>query len=90
LTQPLPDTRTALLTLHALIRRRRDQAALGGPDYRQACQEIAEIEVQIARIEVPAPAAAKPTPGAPAQIAPAQAPAPIAPAAAKPAPGGGA
>jgi hypothetical protein len=67
-TQPLPETRPALLALHAEVRRRRERAALGGSDYRQACEEIAAIEVQIARIEQPqqdppgAPAA--PSPGA--------------------------
>jgi len=53
LTQSLPDTRPALLALHAEVRRRRDRAALGGAEYRQACEEIAAIEVQIARIEQP-------------------------------------
>ena len=68
MTQPLPETRPALLALHAEVRRRRERAALGGSDYRQACEEIAAIEVQIARIEQPqqdppgVPAA--PSPGA--------------------------
>ncbi len=53
MTQSLPDTRPALLALHAEVRRRRDRAALGGAEYRQACEEIAAIEVQIARIEQP-------------------------------------
>jgi len=52
-TQPLPDTRAALLVLHAAARRRRNAVPLGGPEYRQACEEIAAIEVQIARIERP-------------------------------------
>jgi hypothetical protein len=50
-TESLPDNRAALLVLHAEARRRRDRAALGGPQYRAACQEVATIEVQIARIE---------------------------------------
>jgi hypothetical protein len=94
LTQPLPDTRPALLALHAEVRHRRDKAALDGPDYRQACEEIAAIEVQIARIEMPTKAAAPPAtaapsvpsassepaaPAAPAAPAPAQAAAPTAP-----------
>ena len=61
MSQSLPTTRAALLTLHAEARQRRDRSALGGSDYRQACEDIATIEVQIARIEQPAakaPAAA--------------------------------
>jgi hypothetical protein len=65
LTQPLPETRPALLALHAEIRRRRDRAALGGSEYRQACEEIATIEVQIARIEQPQQDSST-TPSAPA------------------------
>ena len=66
MTQSLPDTRPALLALHAEVRRRRDRAALGGAEYRQACQEIAAIEVQIARIEQPQ----QDLPGAPAAPGP--------------------
>jgi hypothetical protein len=58
LSQSLPDNRAALLVLHAEVRRRRDRAALGGPEYRAACEEIAAIEVQVARIEQPQSAAA--------------------------------
>ena len=57
MTQSLPDTRPALLALHTEARRRRDRSALGGADYRRACEEIVAIEVQIARIERPASAA---------------------------------
>jgi len=57
-SQSLPDNRAALLVLHAEVRRRRDRAALGGPEYRTACEEIAAIEVQVARIEQPQPAGA--------------------------------
>ena len=78
------DTTCALLALHAEVRHRRDKAALDGLDYRQACEEIAAIEVQIARIEMPAKAAAPPATAAPsapaAPAAPASA-APVAPAA---------
>ncbi len=56
MTQSLPRTRAELLALHAQARRRRDSAALGGPEYRAACEEISAIEVQIARIEVAQPA----------------------------------
>jgi hypothetical protein len=59
LTESLPNTRPELLVLHAEARRRRDSAKLGGPDYRAACEEIAAIEVHIARLEV-AQAAARP------------------------------
>jgi hypothetical protein len=41
-----------LLALHVQARQRRDGAPLGGPEYRAAAEEIAAIEVQIARIEV--------------------------------------
>ena len=63
MTQALPTTRPALLKLHAEARQRRDKAALGGPEYRQACEDVASIEVQIALVEQPA---AKPAPAAPA------------------------
>lgn len=59
MTESLPRDRMALLALHAEARRRRDRAPLGGPDYRTACEELASIEVQIARIEQLRPAAAK-------------------------------
>lgn len=51
MTESLPDNRPDLLALHAAARRRRDRAPLGGPEFRAACEEIAAIEVQIARIE---------------------------------------
>ena len=63
MTQALPTTRPALLKLHAEARQRRDKAAPGGPEYRQACEDVASIEVQIALVEQPA---AKPAPVAPA------------------------
>ena len=53
MTKTLPKTRQELLVLHAQARRRRNTAALGGEEYRAACQEIAAIEVRIAEIEVP-------------------------------------
>lgn len=66
MTQSLPADRAALLVLHAEARRRRDRAPLGGPDFRAACEEIAAIEVQIARIEQApmAPIASQPAPTA--------------------------
>jgi hypothetical protein len=65
LTQPLPNSRAELLALHAEARRRRDRSGLGGPEFREVCEEIAAIEVQIARIERPQPALPA-TPSAPA------------------------
>ncbi|HEY7523322.1 MAG TPA: hypothetical protein VH720_06665 [Candidatus Limnocylindrales bacterium] len=47
----LPGTREELLALHALERRRRAEAELGGDAFRQASERIAEIEVHLARIE---------------------------------------
>lgn len=44
-------TRDALLAEHVAARRRRDAAPLGSEDYRQALEEIARVEVEIARIE---------------------------------------
>ena len=44
-------TREALLTEHVAARRRRDAAPLGSDDYRKALEDIATIEVEIARIE---------------------------------------
>jgi hypothetical protein len=44
-------TRESLLVEHVAARRRRDAAPLGGPEYRQALEDLARIEVEIARIE---------------------------------------
>jgi hypothetical protein len=44
-------TRETLLREHAELRRRRDGAALGSDEYRAAAIRIAEIEVEIARLE---------------------------------------
>ncbi len=54
MAETLPDTRDALLVLHREARRRRAAAPLGGEAYRQACEDIAAIEVRIAEIEVAA------------------------------------
>ncbi len=51
MTTSLPASRPELLALHAEARHRRDRSRLGSPEYREACEEIAAIEVQIARIE---------------------------------------
>ncbi len=52
-TPALPPTKTReeLLVEHAAARRHRAEAPLGGEAYRQAVEEIARIEVEIARIE---------------------------------------
>jgi hypothetical protein len=47
----LPNTREELLALHALERRRRSEAPLGGDEYRTAAERIGEIEVHLARVE---------------------------------------
>jgi hypothetical protein len=48
---PLPDTRDALLVLHRAARHRRDAAPLLSEERAEAMEEIARIEVHIARIE---------------------------------------
>lgn len=48
---PLPDSRDALLILHREARHRRDAAPLLSEERAAACEEIARIEVHIARIE---------------------------------------
>jgi hypothetical protein len=50
----LPGTRAELMALHEAARRRRDASALGSDEYRAAAEEIARIEIQIARVEEPA------------------------------------
>ena len=47
----LPDNRDALLVLHRAARSRRDAAALLSHERAEATEEIARIEVHIARIE---------------------------------------
>jgi len=44
-------TREQLLVEHAAARERRDTAALGSAAFRKAADEVARIEVEIARIE---------------------------------------
>jgi hypothetical protein len=43
------------MELHAAARLRRDAAPLGSEEYRAAAEEVARIEIQIARIEEPPP-----------------------------------
>lgn len=59
-TDALPATRDALMTLHAAARRRRSEAPLGSEAYRAACEEIARIEVRIAEVERSPAAPSKP------------------------------
>ena len=47
----LPGDRDALLALHAQERRRRASAELGSPEFKAAVERLADIEIQIARIE---------------------------------------
>jgi len=47
----LRSPRPELMTQHAEARRRRDAAELDSAEYRAACEEIATIEVAIARAE---------------------------------------
>jgi len=54
----LPSTRSELIELHMAARRRRSAAPLGSEAYREACEELAAIEVRIAEIEQPARPAA--------------------------------
>jgi hypothetical protein len=44
-------SRERLLVQHAEARRRRNQAALGGEEWEAASEEVARIEIEIARIE---------------------------------------
>ena len=44
-------TREALLVEHATARNRRNGATLGSDEFRRACDDIARIEVEIARLE---------------------------------------
>ena len=56
MTKTLPSTREELLGLHADARARRAAAPLGGEAYREACQDLATIEVRIAEVEIAASA----------------------------------
>ena len=47
----LPDNRDSLLELHAAARRRRNSAALGGAEHRDAVDELGRIEIRIAAVE---------------------------------------
>jgi hypothetical protein len=47
----LPTARAELIARHVEARRRRHAAALDSPEFRAACEEIARIEIEIARLE---------------------------------------
>jgi hypothetical protein len=50
MTEPTK-TREGLLMDHVAARRRRDSAPLGSHEYRAALEDLARIEVEIARVE---------------------------------------
>jgi len=47
----LPGTREGLLALHAETRKRRNKAAWGSEEHKEAIDLIGRIEIEIARIE---------------------------------------
>ena len=53
--EPTPSSveavRAELLARHAEARRRRQAAPLGSPEYQAAADEVARIEIEIARLE---------------------------------------
>jgi hypothetical protein len=51
MTDKLPKTREELLVLHAAARHRRDAAELDSQEFQRAAEEIARIEVEVARLE---------------------------------------
>lgn len=46
-----PQTREELMAAHAEWRHRRDAAPLGSPEFRRAIEELARIEIEIARLD---------------------------------------
>jgi hypothetical protein len=48
--QPIAETREALMARHAAARQRRDSAALGSDEFRQAAEDVARIEIAIAAL----------------------------------------
>jgi hypothetical protein len=50
-TTKLPKTRDELMALHRATRSRRNKAAHGSPEHKEAIDLIGKIEVEIARIE---------------------------------------
>ena len=52
---PTVRARSELMVQHAEARRRRERAALGSDEFVRASEEVARIEIAIARIEEPPP-----------------------------------
>lgn len=48
-------TRETLMERHRIARERREAALLGSDEYRAAAEEVAEIEIAIAKLEEPPP-----------------------------------
>jgi hypothetical protein len=63
--QPDAEHRSDLMARHAEARARRDGAALGSDAYREAAEEVARIEIEIAAREEPPPPAIPPSAGVP-------------------------
>ena len=55
--QPERGDRSSLMEKHVAARARRDAAALGSDEYREAAEEVGRIEVAIAKLEEPPPPA---------------------------------
>jgi hypothetical protein len=51
----IPKDRSKLMEQHAAARARREAATLGSEEFRTAAEEVARIEVAIARLEEPPP-----------------------------------
>ena len=49
--ETLPATRAELLALHAVARKKRNEAALGSDEFRAAVDEIGRIEIRIAAVD---------------------------------------
>ena len=56
--QPQRGDRSSLMKKHVAARARRDAAALGSDEYREAAEEVGRIEVAIAKLEEPPPSPA--------------------------------
>jgi hypothetical protein len=65
MSTPTTATRTRLMEQHVEARRRRDAAALGSDEYREACEDIARIEIEIAASEEPSQGGVPAIPAAP-------------------------
>lgn len=52
-----PSDRNTLMEQHAAAKQRRDDAPLGSDAFRAAAEDVARIEIEIASLEEPPPAA---------------------------------